>query len=304
MPIDSARLADPQTLARLSRLQLRARLVVEGVISGLHRSPYHGFSVEFAQHREYTPGDELRYLDWKVFGRSDRFYVKEFEEETNLKAYLLLDASDSMTYRSGELSKLEYGSIVAASLAQLMLQQRDAVGLAVFNDRVRRYLPPRGLASHFTQMLAELEAPPTAPKTDLGATFHELAEQIKRRGLIIVISDLFGPAEAALMGLRHFRHRKHEVIVFHILDRHEMEFPFSELTRFDGLEGEPQLMVDPHTIRADYLREFRAFIETLERGCREIDVDLVRMPTDEPIDRLLSTYLGSRARPGAARRNG
>jgi uncharacterized protein (DUF58 family) len=296
MPIDSARLADPQTLARLSRLQMRARLVVEGVISGLHRSPYHGFSVEFAQHREYTQGDELRYLDWKVLARSDRYYVKEFEEETNLKAYLLLDASDSMTYRSGALSKLEYGSVVAASLAQLMLQQRDAVGLALFNDRVRRYLPPRGLASHFTQMLTELEAPVTAPKTDLSATFHELAERIKRRGLIIVISDLFGPAEEALMGLRHFRHRKHEVVVFQILDRHELEFPFDDLTRFDGLEGEPELLVDPRALRADYLREFGAFVEKLERGCREIDVDLVRMATDEPVDQKLSAYLAARMR--------
>src|SRR2546428_5894395 len=280
MRLDSTRLADPQTLSRLSRLQLRARLVVEGVISGLHRSPYHGFSVEFAQHREYSQGDELRYLDWKVFGRSDRFYVKEFEEETNLKAYLLLDASDSMTYRSGELSKLEYGAVVAASLAQLMLRQRDAVGLALFNDRVQRYLPPRGVASHFTQMLAELEAPSTAPKTDLAATFHELAERIKRRGLIIVISDLFGPPEQALLGLRHFRHRKHEVIVFHVLDRHEIDFPFDDLTRFDGLEGEPELLVDPHSVRAEYLREFGGFVETLQRGCREIDVDMVRMPTD------------------------
>src|SRR5215211_290727 len=156
MSLTQQQLADPKILSQMARLQMRAERVVEGVISGLHRSPYHGFSVEFAQHREYTPGDELRYLDWKVFGRSDRYYVKEFEEETNLKAYLLLDASDSMTYRSGALSKLEYGSVVAASLAQLMLQQRDAVGLALFNDRVRRYLPPRGLASHFTQMLTEL----------------------------------------------------------------------------------------------------------------------------------------------------
>jgi uncharacterized protein (DUF58 family) len=283
---------------------MRARLVVEGVISGLHRSPYKGFSVEFSQHREYTQGDELRYLDWKVFGRSDRFYVKEFEEETNLKAFLLLDASDSMTYRSGELTKLEYGSIVAASLAQLMLRQRDAVGLAVFSDQVNRYLPPRGVASHYSQMLEELLAPPTAPKTDLAATFHELAEQIKRRGLIIVISDLFGPIEETLMGLRHFRHRKHEVIVFHILDRHELEFPFDDLTRFDGLEGEPDMLVDPHTIRANYLREFQGFLQALQRGCREMDVDLVRMPTDQPVEQLLSAYLAARMRPGAARREG
>jgi uncharacterized protein (DUF58 family) len=209
-----------------------------------------------------------------------------------------------MTYRSGELTKLEYGSIVAASLAQLMLRQRDAVGLAVFSDQVNRYLPPRGVASHYSQMLEELLAPPTAPKTDLAATFHELAEQIKRRGLIIVISDLFGPIEETLMGLRHFRHRKHEVIVFHILDRHELEFPFDDLTRFDGLEGEPDMLVDPHTIRANYLREFQGFLQALQRGCREMDVDLVRMPTDQPVEQLLSAYLAARMRPGAARREG
>src|SRR5437016_790001 len=198
MPLTQQQLADPKRLSQIARLQVRARQVVEGVISGLHKSPYHGFSVEFAQHREYTPGDEIRYVDWKVFGRSDRYYIKEFEEETNLKAYLLLDASDSMSYRSGPLSKLEYGSIMAAALASLLLQQRDAVGLALFNDVIDRYLPPRGVPSHFQQILNELESVRTAPKTNLGTTFHELAERITRRGLIIIISDLFGSAAETL----------------------------------------------------------------------------------------------------------
>lgn len=289
-------LADPKTLSQISRLQLRARRVVEGVLSGLHRSPYHGFSVEFAQHREYTPGDEIRSIDWKVFGRSDRYYVKEFEEETNLKAYLLLDASTSMTYRSGPLSKLEYASVVAAALTSLLLQQRDAVGLVVFDDAVRRYLPPRSLASHFTQVLEELEGVRPAPKTNVGRTLHEMAERISRRGLIVILSDLFGDAEGILQGLKHFRYRRHEVIVFQIVDRDELEFPFQDLTKFEGLEGEPELMVDPRGVREEYLRQFREFVETVERGCREIGIDWVQMPTDQPVDRALSHYLAGRMR--------
>jgi uncharacterized protein (DUF58 family) len=289
-------LADPKTLSQISRLQLRARRVVEGVLSGLHRSPYHGFSVEFAQHREYTPGDEIRTVDWKVFGRSDRYYVKEFEEETNLKAYLLLDASTSMTYRSGPLSKLEYAAVVAAALATLLLQQRDAVGLVVFDDAVRRYLPPRSIPSHFTQILAELEGVQPAPKTNVGRTFHEMAERISRRGLIVILSDLFGDPEEILLGLKHFRHRRHEVIVLQIVDRDELEFPFQDLTKFEGLEGEPELMVDPRGVREEYLRQFRAFVSALERGCRETSIDWVQMPTDQPVDRSLSHYLAGRMR--------
>jgi uncharacterized protein (DUF58 family) len=231
-----------------------------------------------------------------VFGRSDRYYVKEFEEETNLKAYLLVDASESMTYRSGALSKLDYASIVAASLAQLLLRQRDAVGLAIFDDAIRRYLPPRSLASHYTQILEELEGVKTAPKTNIGATFHELAERITRRGLIIIFSDLFGDPSQTLMGLRHFRHRKHEVIVFQIVDRDELEFPFQDLTRFEGLEGEPELLADPRGIRDEYLRQFHDFVTAMERGCRESSIDWLQMPTDQPVDQTLSRYLSGRMR--------
>jgi uncharacterized protein (DUF58 family) len=298
MPLTQEQLADPKTLSQMSRLQLRALRVVEGVISGLHRSPYHGFSVEFAQHREYTPGDEIRYVDWKVFGRSDRYYIKEFEEETNLKAYLIMDASDSMNYRSGALSKLEYASIIAAALASLMLQQRDAVGLALFNAGVDRYLPPRGLASHFQQILNELESVRTSPKTSLGVTFHELAERITRRSLIMVISDLFGDVQETLNGLRHFRHRKHDVVVFHVLDREELEFPFTDLTKFVGLEGEPELLADPRGVREEYLRQFGEYRAALDRGCRELSTDLVMMPTDQPLDVALANYLASRMRRG------
>ncbi|MBI3909743.1 MAG: DUF58 domain-containing protein [Armatimonadetes bacterium] len=296
MPLTQQQLADPELRSRISRLELHARLVVEGVISGLHRSPYHGFSVEFAQHREYTPGDEIRTIDWRVLARSDRYYVKEFEEETNLKAYLLLDASSSMDY-AGERrrhTKREYASVVAAALAQLMIQQRDAVGLAVFDEGVRSYLPPRSLASHYKQMLETMLACEPRPKTNLAATFHELADQVKRRGLIIVLSDLFGEVEDILMGLRHFRHRKHEVIVFHVLDDDEIEFPFTDLTRFEGLEREPEVLVDPRGIRTEYQRQINLFCERLERGCREMQIDLTRLNTKDDPAQQLARYLASR----------
>jgi uncharacterized protein (DUF58 family) len=296
MPLTQQQLSDPQIIGAVTRLEFHAREVVEGVISGLHKSPYHGFSVEFAQHREYTPGDEIRYIDWKVAARSDRYYVKEFEEETNLKAFLLVDTSESMRYQGHrkKYSKLEYASIMAAAFSSILMQQRDAAGLVLFNDGVQRYVPPRATASHFTQMLEELVAAESKPKTDLAPTFHYMAEQIKRRGLVVVLSDLFGDIEDVTAGLRHFRHRKHEVVVFHILDEDETTFPFDDLTKFEGLELEPEVLVDPRGIRAEYLNQFNIFCAELERRCREIQVDVVRaVTTQDPAD-ALAKYLASR----------
>src|SRR5579872_1475667 len=226
--VPTRKLADPQTLARIAKLELRARAVVEGIISGMHKSPHRGYSVEFAQHRDYTQGDEIRHIDWKVYARSDRYYIKQFEEETNLKAYFVLDTSTSMNYRSGALSKLDYGAIIAASLSSLLLQQRDSVGLALFNAGIRAFLPAAGTPSHLREVLRQLEGLQTAPKTSVSATFHDLAERIKRRSLLIVLSDLFDDPQEVMKGLQHFRHRKHEVIVFHLLDRDELTFPFKE----------------------------------------------------------------------------
>ena len=298
MPLTQQQLSDPTVVGAVSRLELHARQVVEGVISGLHKSPYHGFSVEFAQHREYTPGDEIRYIDWKVAGRSDRFYVKEFEEETNLKAYLLVDTSDSMRYQGHRkpYSKLEYASIVSSALAALLMQQRDAAGLVLFNDGVRKYVPPRATATHFTQLLEELVTAESRPKTELAPTFHQMADQIKRRGLVVILSDLFGDVRDVIAGLRHFRHRKHEVVLFQILDEDETTFPFDDLTKFQGLELEPDVLVDPRGIREEYLRQFNTFCTELERNCREIQVDLVRMVTTEDPADALSRYLSGRGR--------
>jgi uncharacterized protein (DUF58 family) len=298
MPLTQQQLADAAVVGAVQRLQLHARQVVEGVISGLHKSPYHGFSVEFAQHREYTPGDEIRYIDWKVAARSDRYYVKEFEEETNLKAYLLVDTSESMRYQGHrrKYSKLEYASILSAAIASLLMQQRDAVGLVLFNDGVQKYVPPRNLATHYTQLLEELTTAAPQPKTALAPTFHQMADEIKRRGLILVFSDLFGDVDDVLAGLRHFRHRKHEVVVFQTLDQDEIDFPFEELTKFQGLELEPELLVDPRGIRQEYLRQFEEFSTRLERGCREFQVDLVRAVTTQDPAETLSTYLAGRGR--------
>lgn len=298
MSLTLQQLQDPTVLSSVARLEFHARQVVEGVISGLHKSPYHGFSVEFAQHREYTPGDEIRYVDWRVAARSDRLYVKEFEEETNLKAYLLVDSSESMRYRGDRRrwSKYEYAAVLAMAWASILLQQRDAAGLVLFSDNVRKYVPPRATATHFTQMAEELVAAESVPKTDLAATFHAMAEQIRRRGLVLVFSDCFGDPQDVMAGLRHFRHRRHEVVVFQILDPDETTFPFEELTKFEGLELEPEILADPRGLRDEYLQNFNAFCDGLERGCREIQVDVVRTLTNRDPSEVLSGYLSSRRR--------
>ena len=293
-PVSARPLADPATLARISNLELRARVVMEGIISGMHKSPHRGYSVEFAQHRDYSPGDEIRHIDWKVYGRSDRYYVKQYEEETNLKSYFVLDTSSSMNYRSGLLSKLDYAAIISAALSSLLLQQRDSVGLALFNDGIRSFIPAASTPSHLRMVLAQLENLETAPRTGISHAFHDLAERIKRRGLIVILSDLFDDPEMVLNGLQHFRHRKHEVILFHLLDRDELIFPFKDTLVFEGMEGEGQLPAEPKALRKEYLRLFDDYIARLKRGCREMGMDYVQFPTDQPVDIQLSQYLAQR----------
>lgn len=287
-------LADPATLARITRLELRARNVVEGVISGMHRSPHRGYSVEFAQHRNYSPGDEIRHIDWKVFGRSDRLYIKQYEEETNLRAYLLVDCSESMAYTSGALTKLEYAAVCGAAISTLMLQQRDSIGLAMFDNGLRSFLPASSTASHLREVFTRLEQPARAPKTGIAHTFHDLAERIRRRSLIMVFSDLFDDPEAVYKGLQHFRHRKHEVVVFHLLDRAELTFPFKDTCIFEGMEEEGQLPAEPNALRRDYLAAFEEFRAKVKKGCREMGMDYVPLVTDQPPDIVLSEYLSNR----------
>jgi uncharacterized protein (DUF58 family) len=292
----SLKYLDPQTLAKLQGLELRARLIVEGYVSGVHRSPYHGFSIEFAEHREYAQGDDLRFVDWKVYGKTDKYYLKQYEEETNLVSYLLLDTSESMRYRSSEapLSKLEYAQCVAAALAYLVLQQQDSVGMVTFDKEIRALVRSSSNPSHLKHLLHVMETSVPERKTNTGPIFHDLAERLKKRGVVVILSDLFDNVTSMLAGLKHFRHRRHEVILFHILDPAELDFPFRQMTMFKGLEQLPDVLTDPRALRQAYLREFGAFLQAVKKGCRSQHVDYVQLRTDQSLEVALSTYLASR----------
>jgi uncharacterized protein (DUF58 family) len=287
----------PDDVKQIANLQVLARLVVEGFCSGLHRSPHKGFSVEFRQHRPYVHGDEIRRLDWKVYGKSDRFYIREYEEETNLRATILLDVSGSMSYGSDGVTKHHYATRLAACLSYLMLQQADGVGMVVFDSAVRKYIPPRARAGHLRVLLNAMEQVTPGGETELGRVFHELVPKINRRGLLIILSDCFGDVKELLAALAHFRHAHHEMIVFQILDRAEVDFPFHHWTRFESLEteGEHQF-VDPVYLRRAYLENVGRFQEELRQGCHRHKIDLVRTITNQPYAEALANYLMVRRR--------
>lgn len=287
---------NPEVISKLKSVEMKARLVVEGFITGLHKSPYHGFSVEFAEHRQYMPGDSIRDIDWKVYAKSDRYYVKEFEEETNLKSYILLDTSASMNYTSGKTTKFTYAANLAAALAFLMLKQRDAAGLVTFDERVRTYVPPKSASVHLHALLSTLAGVEPQAQTSTGIALHEMAERIKRRGLIILLSDLWDDPSRVLAGLKHFRHRKHEVIVFHILDPAEREFNFPEEALFKDMETGEEISTLPWQIRSEYQRTLNAHVDRYRRECRQAFVDYVPINTATPYDYALFSYLGKRAR--------
>jgi len=296
--VESLTSLDPRTLAKLSGLALRARHIVEGYVAGLHKSPYHGFSIEFAEHREYAPGDDLRYVDWKVFGRTDKVYLKQYEDETNLICYLVLDVSESMTYqsRAAAMSKLEYAQCVAAALGWLVLKQQDAVGLSTFDNQIRAMIRPAGNPSHLEQILHVMEAVVPGKKTAAGPIFHELAQRLTKRGVVIVLSDLFDDVESLAAGLKHFRHRRHDVVLLHVLDPAELEFPFRGPTEFKGLEEFPEVQADPAVIRRAYLRELNAYRQSLEQACRREHIDYFLLRTDQPLDLALTQVLATRQR--------
>ena len=277
---------DRALLARLAGLNLRAGQVVEGVLTGMHKSPHHGASVEFAQHREYVPGDEIRHIDWKAFGRSDRYSIKQYEDETNLRAYLLVDTSGSMDYgRKGLPTKLEYGCQVAAALAWLLLRQGDAAGLLTFGHKPGHFLPPRARADHFWRIAEQLEAEPVGGATNAVGALQHVAELAGRRSIILLISDCFDfdPRLAALA--RQLRRRRHRVAVFQVLDPDEMEFPFGDLTLFEDMETDERLLADPRGMRDQYLKEIQGFCDTLRTDLLEGDVAYHRMITSEPVER-------------------
>jgi uncharacterized protein (DUF58 family) len=291
------RFLDPASLLRVKNLSLVARGVVEGFISGLHSSPYKGFSVEFAEHRKYSPGDNPRHLDWRILGRTDRLYIKQYEEETNLRAQILLDTSASMAYgHEPSLTKLEYASYLTAVLAYLMMRQQDAVGMTSFDTEVRLDMPARGSPRHFDEMMNHLEAIKPGRETDLGATLHRLADRFKRRCLIILISDLYDDPEAVDRALHHFRSKRHEVIVFHVLDRAEIEFPFRETSSFLDMETGQRIQVDPAYVWDDYRRQIGDFIDRHRRICADCQFDYVLTDTSVPFDYMLSRYLEKRTR--------
>jgi len=286
----------PEVVAKLRSIDLKARLVVEGFLAGLHRSPYKGFSVEFSEHRAYMPGDELKRIDWRVYGKTDRFFVREYEEETNLRGYLVVDASGSMGYGTTGLTKLQYASYLAASLAYLLLHQKDSTGLAVFTDRVETYVPPRSSPAHLSVLLRHLDRLRPGGDTDLAGTFHALAERIKRRGLVIIISDLWDDQSRVLSALRHFRHRKHEVLVFHVIDPNERDFAYRSPVVLRDMESGREMTLDPRVVGGEYRRGFDEHCRAFERGCREGLVDYHRLTTDTPFDRALFSYLERRHR--------
>ncbi len=289
---------DPEGLARVGNLELVARQVVEGFLTGRHRSPYHGFSVEYLDHRAYTPGDEIRSLDWKILARTNKYFIKLFQDETNLRAHILLDCSRSMAFRSGAMSKLEYGSYLAAALAYLMLHQNDAVGLVLFDQDIRALLPPRARPTQFRRILDLLDTPPAGSDTDVGGVLHQLAERIKRRGLVILISDLIDDPAKIANGLQHFRHNHHEVLVIHVMDDAELTFPYDRLTRFKDMEGTGRVVTNPKSLRGRYLARMRTFLDTLQGACFERGVSYQLANTKEPYDIFLAAYLEKRARLG------
>ncbi|MFP4104910.1 MAG: DUF58 domain-containing protein [Phycisphaerae bacterium] len=303
---------DPKVLSKITRLDLQARLVVEGFISGLHRSPFHGFSVEFATHREYVPGDDIKHIDWKVQAKTDRFYIKQYEEETNLKATFMVDASESMMYgskkgkgrgaKSKGLTKYHYASAVAASLSFLLLQQQDAVGLSVFDEELKTYVPPSANPNQIKTVVHALDQIDPKEKTSLEPICHTIAEKISRRGLVVLISDLFTDIDGLLRGLQHFRHYSHEVMVLHIMDEDELNFPFQGNTMFRGLEDSGRLTVEPRALRKGYLESVNSFLSEVKHKCIANQMDYKLISTGDHLDAALLAFLSARA--AAVRKSG
>ena len=285
-------------VAMLNSISMKAKLVVEGYIIGQHRSPYHGFSVEFSEHRSYEPGDEIKHIDWKLYGKTNRLYVKRYEEETNLRAHLILDTSKSMSYTSNKVSKLDYGSYLLAALSYLMISQQDAAGLVLFDEKIRSFIPPKSTPSHLNTLLNVLDAPKPGNDTKIESVLHQMAERINKRGLVIIISDLLDEPKNVLKGLKHFRHMKQEVILFHILDRNELEFEFENRTKFVDMESGEEITTDPWHIKNDYKNLILDLQKYYKRNCRLNKIDYVPLYTDDSLDKGLSEYFNKRQRLG------
>ncbi len=303
---ESAKYFRPEILGKISRLELRARHVVEGFVSGMHRSPYKGFSVEFASHRLYTPGDDIRHIDWRVYGKADRFFIKEYEEETNMRVHLLLDCSGSMRYPehagTGRMTKWDYAATLAASLAHLLVYQQDAVGLTLFDHEIRRRLPPSTNRASLRKLAGAIETVEPRDRTDVASLFPSLAGSLPRRGLVVILSDLLTDVEAVVAGLQRFRYAKHDVIVLQILDHDEVEFPFSDRTLFEGMEElGVEVLTDPQSLRKSYLDALQEFLTRIRGACLNHRVDYALLNTNQGLDVALTTFLAARMRKQRAR---
>ncbi|PYI82573.1 MAG: DUF58 domain-containing protein [Verrucomicrobia bacterium] len=293
---DSSNLLDPVAISRAESLGLLARYVVEGYMAGEHKSPYRGFAIEFSQHRQYTHGDDIRHLDWKVLGRTDRSYIKQYEQETNYVAHLLLDGSESMKYGSGKFTKFQYGKMMAACLAYLILHQRDAVALSIFDSTVRDFTPRSDNRASLHTLMTKLAASEPRNQSNIAPVLHDMARQIRRKGMVIVISDFFDDEQKILEGIQHLRFGGNEVIIFHTLDPYELEFPFAGMVEFDGLESILKIQTRPAEIRKSYLREMEAYLARFRAGSERNECHYVLVNTSQPLDEVLSGYLAFRLR--------
>jgi uncharacterized protein (DUF58 family) len=295
-PAHSAHLLDPSVVARLGNMELKARTIVEGLLLGLHRSPYRGFSAEFAEYREYMHGDDPAWVDWKVYARSDRYYVKKFEAETNLECTILLDTSASMGYGSGALTKLHYGSCLAAAIAWLVAGQRDAVGLTAFDERIHLRIPPRARHGHLHTLLIALERLRASSRSDVAKPLQQLADALDKRGLVVLVSDLLDEPEAVVKGLKYLHARGMDVVVFHVLDHAELTFPFEQATTFRDMESSEEVLAVPAAVRSHYLEQLGELKDVYERDLRVAGIDYTLVSTATPLDAALLTYLHARTR--------
>lgn len=301
MPNDIHNLLPPEAMARISRLEIQARHVVEGFLSGQHRSPYFGQSIEFVQHREYVPGDDVRRIDWKAWSKTDKFYIKQYEEETNLRTTILVDASESMQFGSAPSAlspqpstKYDYACSIAAALTYLLLRQSDAVALAVFDDELRGRVPSRSRQTHLGTILSVLAVEKPAKKTDMYSILRKMADEKSQRGMVVLISDLFAPRDGLFKGLKLLRQRGHDVLIFHVLDDQELDFDYSGTTKFEGLESAGQLVCDPRSLRDGYLAAMQEFLDDLRRRCANNVIDYQTIRTSQPLDAVLRNYINHR----------
>lgn len=294
MTHDSRKFLPPEALSRIARLEIEARNVVEGFLSGLHRSPYFGQSIEFAQHREYVAGDDPRRIDWKAWSKTDKYYIKQYEEETNLRSTILVDVSESMQFGSGQRTKYDYACALAACLSYLLLRQQDSVGIVTFDQQVRSVVPPRGKRNHLHSILAALEAQQPAKKTEMLGIFSKVAEDQRQRGMVVVISDLLAERPGLFKGLNLLRHRGHDVLVLHVLDDAELDFEYSGTTKFEGLEEYGDLVCDPRALREGYLQALGEFLDSIRRQCARNVIDYQTIRTSDHLDAALGHYVNHR----------